>query len=136
MKASKMDQSQASISELVGAVAARFVALAQAEMMVFNAEMRLKLVQGVKSGIWLGAALLCLFAGLAMALTALLLWLIRMGAEPATAAAALALVIACIGALALLKGLALLRAVNIVPEHTLAQLQRDATLFKRSGQNA
>ena len=136
MKATQMDQSQAHISELLGVVASRFAALARAEMLVFGTEMRLKLAQGVTAGIWLAAAAFCLFAGLALALAALLLWLISLGMAPATAAAALALVIIGLGALALLKGLALLRAVSFLPERTLANMQLDAALLQRRGRNA
>ena len=136
MKATKMDQSQAHISELLGAVASRFTALARAEMLVFSAEMRLKLAQGMTAGIWLAAAAFCLFAGLALALAALLLWLISMGMAPATAAAALALIIVGLGALALLKGVRLLRAVSLRPERTLAHMQLDAALWQRRGRNA
>lgn len=127
-----MDDLRAPFSGLIGNVGAKTAALLRAEMDLLSSEMQLKLSACIVSGIWLAVGALFLVAAFVLALTAMVGLLIAFGIKIHVAAAILAVTMAALGALVLLRGLAKIRSANLKPERSLAQLRNDAGIFKRS----
>lgn len=130
------DRATASIFDLFGDVRAKIAALARAEMRVLSAEMQLKVSVSANSFAWIAVGALLLLSAFAFALTALLLLMISLGIEAHVSAAILAVLLACLGLLAALKGRAQLRGGSLLPDLTLARLRRDADVFKGSTRDA
>lgn len=125
-----------SIAALLGDVGAKTAALLKAELGLFGAEMREKTAVGAGALIWLAAGACVLATAFALGVAALVFLLISLGVKPHVAAAALALVMACIGALLLRNGLARMRRAGALPQRILAQWRDDATILKKRPHNA
>ena len=127
------DQSaNAPISQLIGDVGAKLVALIRAEVRILTAEMQGKLAANASGAAWLAMSVATmLFAFIFMLLAAFFL-LRRGNVDADVAALIIAFALVCLSGLFAVKGRSILRGFDLLPERSLKSLSRDAGLFKRN----
>ena len=95
-----------------------------------------KLDKLIGAGIVLGAGALLLLPGLVLLLVALAYYLAQGGMSPATASLISSVVALAIGGVLLALGLSRLKAVRLVPNKTLRQIQQDVAVVKEVRQES
>jgi hypothetical protein len=127
---------QRSIPEVFVDLFHQLAGLLRNEGQLARVEISEKLDKLIGAGIMLGAGALLLLPGLVLLLVALAYFLAENGMSPATASLISSFVALAIGGILLAVGLSRLKAVRLVPNKTLRQIQQDVAVVKEVRQES
>jgi|SRR6185295_12904440 len=127
-----MHTPERSIGDIVANLFHQTTTLIRNEGQLARAELSEKLEKLIGAAIIVGAGAMLLLPALVILLEAAVAGLIQGGMRPATAALIIGGATLLLGVALLFAGLGRLKAINLVPDKTLRQLQQDVAVAKES----
>lgn len=115
-----------SIPDLLNDLVGQMSALFRNEVQLVRAEASEKVHQATNAVVYLAVGGVLLFAALLALLGAIVAWLVILGIEVQWSTLIVAAVVALIGYILLRKGMNDMKARNLTPNRTVAQIQNDA----------